>query len=84
MDLAVDNDASGESITGLNPDATYIVTASLLSPKGRLVGRLERPWRGSHTIGELCSMLVANSQERSDLDRCRIDLRWRRSPSTGA
>lgn len=57
---------------------TYIVTATLYSPKGRLVGRLEHSWRGPETVGNLCTILIANAQERPDMDQCRIELRWRR------
>jgi hypothetical protein len=56
----------------------YVVSATLISPAGDVIGRLERYWRGGPTIGDLCSMLITNSQERPDLDACNIDLRWRR------
>jgi len=67
-------DASVEQQIGV----TYIVTATLYSPKGRLVGRLEHTWRGRDIVGELCAVLLSNAQERPDLDLCRIELRWRR------
>jgi len=60
----------------------YIVTANLYTPKGRLVGRLERTWQDGRTIADLCSLLISNSQDRADIDRCRIELRWRRVPRT--
>jgi hypothetical protein len=42
-----------------------------------MIGRLERTWHGGGTIGELCMILISNSQDRPDLDFCRVDLRWR-------
>jgi hypothetical protein len=56
----------------------YIVTATLYSPKGRLIGRLEHTWLGPETIGQICSILISNSQDRSDMDHCHIELRWRK------
>ena len=56
----------------------YIVSASLISPDGWLAGKLEAPWRGAATIGELCNTLITTSKERPDLDQCRISVRWRK------
>ena len=56
----------------------YIVTASLVTPDGWLAGKLEAPWRGAATIGELCNTLITTSKERPDLDQCRIVVRWRK------
>lgn len=56
----------------------YIVSASLITPDGWLAGKLEAPWRGAATIGELCNTLITTSKERPDLDQCRISVRWRK------
>jgi hypothetical protein len=58
---------------------TYVVSASLLSPHGRVIGRLERNWQGAFTIGDLAMKLITNSQERTDLDQCKIEVRWRKT-----
>jgi hypothetical protein len=62
---------------------TYTVIATLLTPKNYVVGRLEQPY-GPKTIDYLCTTLLACHQARPDMDRCRIELRWRRAKPTGA
>ena len=78
---ARDPQRNDEDVATFVAATVYIVTATLYSPKGRLIGRLERTWNGTGTIGDLCGLLVSNSQERPDLDHCRIDLRWRKNRS---
>jgi len=64
------------------PQPVYVVKVAILTPKGRLLGCLERPWSGPETIGDLCNNLIAVNKERADLDHCRIEVRWVRQRST--
>ena len=62
---------------------TYTVIATLLTPKNYVVGRLEQPYGGPDTIAYLCTTLLTCHQARPDMDRCRIELRWRQAKATG-
>jgi hypothetical protein len=64
------------------PPPVYVVKVAIFTPKGRMLGLLESPWTGPHTIGDLCNNLIAVNKERADLDHCRIDVRWVRQRPT--
>lgn len=66
------------------PDVTYAIKVAIYTPKGRLLGCLEKPWDGPHAIGELCNTLVSINSWRNDLDQCHIDVRWRKLPRPAA
>jgi len=55
---------------------TYSIAAALYSPDGKAIGRLERPWAGPESVGEMTAFLLANSKARADLDKCHIEIRW--------
>lgn len=66
------------------PAITYTIKVAIYTPKGRILGCLEKPWDGPQTIGDLCNMLVTVNSWRNDLDQCHIEVRWRKVPTRAA